>query len=108
MTESPSQEIALSTELAGWVAAWRRAHQKAKEWQETADVAKSRITAALDAAGAQVGTIDGQPAVRWTTVLSNRVDGARLRSEHPELAAGYSTPVISQRFHVVTEREATQ
>lgn len=88
----------LSTELAGWLAAWRRARDKVREWQATADAAQAKITEALDAAGATVGTLDGRPACKWTRVESKRVDSARLKADHPHLADLYSTVVVSHRF----------
>jgi predicted phage-related endonuclease len=92
--------IELSTELAGWLAARERARAKAREWQAAADTAQQHITDALESAGVEVGTVNGQLAVRWTTVTSRRVDGARLRADHPHLAELYSTAVVSRRFHV--------
>lgn len=98
MTDDAPPTTELSTELAGWLAAWHRAREKVRHWQAAADTAQQHLTAALDAAGAAVGTVRGRTAVRWTRVESRRVDGARLRAEHPDLAALYSTTVVSHRF----------
>lgn len=105
--DQPAEEpvtVPLNTELAGWLAAYRRAKQKARQWGDTADQAQKHITDALDAAGAEVGTVDGTPAVRWVTVKYPRVDAARLRSEHPELAAQYQHTVVSHRFTMPNPR----
>ena len=98
MTEQPCHAIPLPVELAGWLAAWRRARDKIRHWQATADAAQEHITAALDAAGATISTIDGQPACKWITVEQRRVDGARLRADHPALADLYSTVITQRRF----------
>lgn len=92
-------------ELATWIAAYREATSNAKQWQETADRAKEHITAALTEANAEVGTVDGRPAVRWTIVESARVDTKKLRSEHPEIVAQFTVPSQSRRFTVVDPQE---
>lgn len=98
--------VPLTTELAGWLAAYQRARDKIKHWSATAQAAQRHITEALETAGANIGTVDGRTAVRWTRVETRRVDGARLRAEHPDLADQYSTVVVSHRFstpHVPAE-----
>lgn len=90
--------VPLDTDMAGWLAAYRRAKDKVKHWAATAEAAQRHVTDLLDAHGANVGTVDGRTAVRWTRVESHRVDGARLRADHPDLAEAYSTTVVSHRF----------
>jgi predicted phage-related endonuclease len=99
--------VPLDTDMAGWLAAYRRARDKVKHWAATAEAAQKHVTDLLDAHGAGIGTVDGHPAVRWTRVESRRVDGARLRADHPDLADEYSSVVVSRRFstpNVPTER----
>ncbi|HEX5119812.1 MAG TPA: hypothetical protein VFW65_31895 [Pseudonocardiaceae bacterium] len=108
--EQPAEQpptIPLTTELSGWLAAYQRAKAKVRQWSDTRDQAQKHITDALDAVGATVGTVDGQPAARWTTVHSRRVDGARLRADHPDLAEAYSTTVVSRKF-TTPQRRADQ
>lgn len=93
-------ELPLSTELAGWLEAWRRAKEKAAHWEEAAQAAQRHITDALDAAGATVGTVNGQAVVRWREVVQSRVDGERLRADHPELAEQYSRPITYHRLTI--------
>jgi len=96
----------LDTDMAGWLVAYQRAKDKVKHWAATADAAQKHVTDLLDAAGATAATVDGRPAVRWTKVESRRVDGNRLRADHPDLADAYSTSVVQWRFttrHVPAE-----
>lgn len=102
-TSDPVPPAAPLDDLATWVQAYREATANAKTWAEIADRAKEQITAALDQHGAQVGTIGGRPAVRWTVVESSRLDTRKLRSEHPELVEAFTVPTVTRRFTVVTE-----
>lgn len=93
-------EVAVD-QLAVWIAAYREATSNAKQWQDTAERAKEHITATLAAADAEVGTVDGKPAVRYTIVESTRLDTKKLRAEHPELVDQFSVPSSSRRFTIV-------
>lgn len=88
-------------ELATWVTAYREASVNAKRWSETAEKAKEHITAALSDADAEIGTVDGEPAVRWTRVESSRFDTKKFRAEYPDLAEAFTVPSTTRRFTVV-------
>lgn len=91
-------------ELATWVAAYREACTNRDNWAEIADRAKQQITQHLEEAGAEIGTVDGLPAVRYTQVATNRIDTKRFKAEHPELAAQFTTTSHSNRFTLVGAR----
>lgn len=97
---TPKRTAALD-DLAPWIAAHRAATSHAKSWQEVADRAKQHITTALDEADAEIGTIAGEPAVRWTVVESSRLNTKKLRAEHPELVDRFTAPTSSRRFTLV-------
>jgi predicted phage-related endonuclease len=88
-------------DVAAWIAAYQRAMDQHSHWKKTANTIQQKITAALDAAQAEVGTGSGTPKVRWTEVVSQRIDTVTFRAEHPELAAPYSHPCMSRRFSLI-------
>lgn len=96
-----SPRIAPIDELATWVKAYREACANRDNWSEIADRAKQQISQALEEAGAEVGTVDGYPAVRWTQVTSQRLDTKRLKAAHPDIAAEFLVSSSSRRFTLV-------
>lgn len=87
--------------FADWIEAYRRAHEQASHYKNIADNIQKKITAALDSAGATVGTVHGAPAVRWVRVTSHRLDSVTLRRDHPVIAAEYTMPVHTHRFTII-------
>lgn len=96
-----TKRTAAIDDLAAWVAAYKAAVGNAKGWQEVADRAKQHITTALDKADAEIGTVNGEPAVRWTVVESSRLNTKKLRAEHPQLVDQFTAPSSSRRFTLV-------
>lgn len=88
-------------ELATWVTAYREACDNRDNWAAIADRAKQQIAQALEESDAEVGTLNGHPAVRWSPVTTNRLDTKRLRAEHPDLAAEFSVTSHTRRFTLV-------
>lgn len=87
--------------LANWIEVYRYAKDNAAKWNETADEARAKITAHLDEHDAEIGTVDGQPAVKYTPVTTRRFDSKAFRHDHPEMAAHYITEQTTRRFTVV-------
>jgi len=79
--------------------AWEWLRERARLVAERAAVEReleavdNRLKAALGPA--QVGLLDGRPAVRWIMSMRRSVDVDRLLAEHPDVAAAYvrETPV---------------
>lgn len=88
-------------DLATWVDAYRAACANRDQWSEIADRAKQQITQKLERDAAEVGTVNGRPAVRWTSVTSHRLDTKTLKAKDPELAERYTVTSTSRRFTVV-------
>lgn len=88
-------------DLATWLDAYRTACSNRDQWSEIADRAKQQITQHLDRDAAEIGTINGRTAVRWTTVTSNRLDTKTLKAKDPELAERYTVAATTRRFTVV-------
>lgn len=89
-------------ELDEWIAAYRRERASAKmtgvRLQALAHKIKQRI-------GERAGVGPGgrgrsRPMVTWKTQRKPGFDVKRFRAEHPELAAQYSTTVVSRPFVV--------
>lgn len=93
--------VAEIDDLATWVTAYQEAQRNAAQWSDTADQIKARITEALTNASAEIGTIGGQPAVKWVPVVSRRVDTKAFKTDHPELAEKYTVLSTSRRFTVI-------
>ncbi|GAA0632479.1 hypothetical protein GCM10010174_61930 [Kutzneria viridogrisea] len=85
--------------VADWIAAYRHAHANAEQWSELANRAKEKVTAALG--DAEIGTIDGKPAVRYTIVHKRRLNTTKLREQHPDLVDAFTTPAAERRFSLI-------
>lgn len=94
--------IAFDQDIANWVLQYRNALEKAKEWQEIADVARSHIENALGEA--EVGLWQGRPVVRYTTVETRRFDAKKAQELLPaELVEKLQVTSSHRRFSIVTE-----
>lgn len=82
-----------------WVNAYKQAKQRLADDQELLDRCREQIEAALG--DAEVGTVEGQPVVRNTTVTSTRLDTRKLKEQHPDLYEQFCRPQMSRRFTVV-------
>jgi predicted phage-related endonuclease len=70
-----------------------------KELENEAEGIKARLTAHMDAQGAD--TIQaGSFTVRWTSYNSQRVDTTSLKKELPEVAARYTKVTEARRFQI--------
>jgi predicted phage-related endonuclease len=103
VTDKKPTEASLD-DLHDWVTAYREAKANADNWTEIADRAKGQITAALEQAGATVGTVGGHPAVRWTEVDSSRFNTRKFKAEYPDLADQFSIPTTTRRFTLVEDK----
>jgi predicted phage-related endonuclease len=94
--------IAFDQDIANWVAQYKQAMEKAKEWQEVADVARSHIEAALGEA--EVGLWQGKPVVRYTTVTTSRLDTKKINEVlTPEMKEVLYIESTHRRFTIVTD-----
>jgi predicted phage-related endonuclease len=100
--EIESGVIAFDQDIANWVAQYKNAMEKAKEWQEIADVARSHIENALG--DAEVGLWQGRPVVRYTTVETSRFDAKKAKELLPsEIVELLQSTSQHRRFTIVTE-----
>lgn len=72
--------------------------QQAK-MKEIEKYARAEVETAMG--GADVGLLDGEPAVHWTHYKESRLDGAALKEDHPELVEQYRSINEKRRFEVI-------
>lgn len=85
--------------LAGWISVYRAAVAEKKRAEEVIAQAREKIEDALG--DAEVGTVDGQPVVRWTFVRSERFDQKKAKALLGDDAAACIVPTESRRFSLV-------
>lgn len=84
-----------------WVKRYREAKELGRLAAEKADEARAVIAEWLDQRNAEVGTLNGEPAVKWTVIRSNRLDTKALREDHPDIAASYTRETTSNRMDLL-------
>ena len=47
-------------------------------------------------------------AVRWKSTSSSRIDGTKLKKEHPEIASQYMTITSARRFSITAPKTAKE
>jgi len=98
-------EIDFDPEIARWVEEYKRLKLEAAQIAEQVDIARSHIEAALG--DHEIGTVAGQPVVRWATVESERIDVKKLREVLPPQVLDLVTKVsVAKRFTVLTGNES--
>lgn len=89
------------TLVGDWLARYRKAKELEKVAKETAEEARSVLASHLEDAGAEYGTVDDVPVLRWHEIKSNRVDTTALRKAHPELVAEFTKASVSRRMDLL-------
>lgn len=98
-------EIDFDLSIARWVDEYKRLKLEAAQIAEQIDIARSHIEAALG--DHEIGTVAGQPVVRWATVESSRIDVTKLREVLPPQVLELVTKVsVAKRFTILTGNES--
>ena len=98
-------EIDFDQSIARWVDEYKRLKLEAAQIAEQIDIARSHIEAALG--DHEIGTVAGQPVVRWATVESSRIDVTKLREVLPPQVLDLVTKVsVAKRFTILTGNES--
>jgi hypothetical protein len=89
-------------EVARWVDVLKTATAAKRQAEESIEVARGHIEAALGEA--ETGLVDGWPVVRWTRINSRRFDQTLAKERVPAdvLALCYTTST-SRRFSIVED-----
>lgn len=90
-------------ELKGWLDVYRAAAAEKARAEDVMAQARERIEDALG--DDEVGTVDGQPVVRWTFVRSERFDVKKAKALLGDDAAACLVPMETRRFTLVTGDE---
>ena len=94
-----SAEIELDA-LANWVLHLKQLRADRAEIDEHIEMAENQIKNALG--DAEVGTIGGEPVIRWSHVVSNRFDQKAAKALlTDEQVAACTKPSESRRFTIV-------
>jgi predicted phage-related endonuclease len=72
MLDTTNEPVELDNTVAHWLNAYRDIQAQIKDLEEKLAVARGHIEEALG--DHAVGTVNGQPAVRWSWVTSRRFD----------------------------------
>jgi predicted phage-related endonuclease len=88
----------LNSQTALWLRAYIETKAEIRRLEETAEQARRHIEAALG--DNEEGVLDGEIVVRWTHVNSTRVDLAKLRENHPDIAEAFTVSTSSRRFTI--------
>lgn len=86
-------------ELAGWLEIYKAAKAQIAKAEEAAAVAREKIEDAMG--DDEVGTVGGEPVVRWTVVHSERFDQKKAKAILGDDAAACMVPTTSRRFTLV-------
>jgi predicted phage-related endonuclease len=52
---------------------------------------------------AELGLVDGRPAVHWTVVATRRLDQRKLKEQAPELVEACTVTQLSRRFTLTSD-----
>lgn len=86
-------------EIKGWLDVYRAAAAEKAKAEDVMAQAREKIEDALG--DDEVGTIGGQPVVRWTFVRSERFDQKKAKALLGDDAAACIVPTESRRFTLV-------
>lgn len=93
--------VDLPADARNWLALIRQCDADIKDLEETKKLARARIEQMLGEA--EVGLVDGQPAVHWTIVSSRRLDQRKLKDQAPELVDACTVTSMSRRFTLAAD-----
>jgi predicted phage-related endonuclease len=85
--------------IAAHVEVYKHAKAKADEFAAAAQRSREKIEEALGEN--EIGTVDGEPVVRWSHQKVNRLDQKALKEDHPEIVAEYTKLHAQRRFEVI-------
>ena len=86
-------------DIAGQIEVLRYAKRKEAEIKEL--LASTRAVIEERLGDNEIGTLDGNPVVRWTFVKTNRLNQRKLKEDRPDLVAEYTEASESRRFDVL-------
>ncbi len=88
-----------TNEMNAKARALKRMKAKAEELAEQMSALEAEIKAEMEAQGVEEITA-GTIKIRWTKIISNRLDTAALKKAVPDIAALFTKPTESRRFTI--------
>ena len=88
-----------TNEMNAKARALKRMKAKAEELAEQMSAIEAEIKAEMEAQGVEEITA-GTIKIRWTKIISNRLDTAALKKAVPDIAALFTKPTESRRFTI--------
>ena len=88
-----------TNEMTAKARALKRMKAKAEELAEQMSALEAEIKAEMEAQGVEEITA-GTIKIRWTKIISNRLDTAALKKAVPDIAALFTKPTESRRFTI--------
>ena len=76
-------------------------YAKVKQAEITEMVERSRAAVEEALGENEIGTVAGEPAVRWIHTKANRLNQKALKEEHPEIVAQYTEANAQRRFELL-------
>lgn len=104
VNEFTDEPVEFNAETLGWYSEFVHAREQIKKWTEIAERARQVLESALG--DSTLGTINGQPVIRWGVVTSKRFDVKKARELLPaELITALEVETHTRRFDVVDHKE---
>ena len=98
--DASKPKIDLPLDVAAWIELYRKTQGEIKGLEEKADQAKAKIQEMMGES--EIGLLDGKVAVRWTKVISMRLDVAKAKEIlDPKIYTFLSRESESRRFSIV-------
>ena len=88
-----------TNEMNAKARALKRMKAKAEELAEQMAAIEAEIKVEMEAQGVEEITA-GTIKIRWTKIISNRLDTAALKKAVPDIAALFTKPTESRRFTI--------
>lgn len=93
--------VDLPTDATNWLALIRQCDRDIKDLEETKKLARGHLERMMG--DAELGLVDGRPAVHWTVVSSRRLDHKKLKEQAPDLVEACTVTQLSRRFTLAGE-----
>lgn len=93
--------VDLPADATNWLALIRDCDRQIKDLEEAKALARGHLERMLG--DAELGLVDGRPAVHWTVVVSNRFDSSAFKRSRPDLYSEFVAPQTSRRFTLAAD-----
>jgi predicted phage-related endonuclease len=97
-----TEPVELPSQIINWLNEYKKIQSQMKDLTEKLDIARAHIELALGES--ELGLIDGQPAIKWGYIESNRFDQKKAKEIlTPEQVEACTVVQRARRFEPVRE-----